>query len=87
FSGVFSVLVWMEMNKRRHLTVLVTGASGYVAAHIIKLLQEEGYKVRGTVRDVQNEAKVKVLKELCPDATHPLELVEADLLKEDPWKE
>ncbi|XP_055927795.1 uncharacterized protein LOC129959042 [Argiope bruennichi] len=68
-------------------TVLVTGASGYIAAHIIKLLLDEGYKVRGTVRDAQNEAKVKVLKELCPDATYPLELVEADLLKEDSWKE
>ncbi|KAH8657896.1 hypothetical protein BX600DRAFT_482486 [Xylariales sp. PMI_506] len=31
--------------------VLVTGATGYVAAHIIKQLLERGYKVRGTVRD------------------------------------
>ncbi|GIY35260.1 cinnamoyl-CoA reductase 1 [Caerostris darwini] len=68
-------------------TVLVTGASGYVAAHIVKLLLEEGYKVRGTVRDAKNEEKVKPLKELCPDATYPLELVEADLLKEETWKE
>lgn len=67
--------------------VLVTGASGYVAAHVIKILQEEGYKVRGTVRSLQNETKVKPLKELCPDARYPLELVEADLLKEDGWKE
>ena len=29
---------------------------------------------------------VKGLKELVPDAKHPLELVEADLLKEDSWK-
>lgn len=67
--------------------VLVTGASGYIAAHVIKLLQEEGYRVRGTVRDLQNEGKVKHLKDLCPDARYPLELVEADLLKEDTWKE
>lgn len=67
--------------------VLVTGASGFIAAHIIKLLQEEGYRVRGTVRSLQNEAKVKHLKDLCPDARYQLELVEADLLKEDTWKE
>ncbi|KFM60178.1 putative uncharacterized oxidoreductase, partial [Stegodyphus mimosarum] len=67
--------------------VLVTGASGYVAAHIVKLLQSEGYKVRGTVRSLQNEAKVKPLMNLCPDAQYPLDLVEADLLKEDTCKE
>ncbi|KAK3312253.1 hypothetical protein B0H66DRAFT_570320 [Apodospora peruviana] len=31
--------------------VLVTGATGFVAAHIIKAFLAHGYKVRGTVRD------------------------------------
>jgi len=31
-------------------TVLVTGANGYIAAHIIQQLLERGYHVRGTVR-------------------------------------
>lgn len=66
--------------------VLVTGASGYLAAHIVKVLQDEGYRVRGTVRNLQDETKVKPLKELCPNADHPLELVEADLLKEETWE-
>lgn len=52
----------------------------------MKLLQEEGWKVRGTVRDLSKEETVKGLKELVPDAKYPLELVEADLLKEDSWK-
>ncbi|KIY00479.1 uncharacterized protein Z520_04164 [Fonsecaea multimorphosa CBS 102226] len=30
--------------------ILVTGANGYIASHIIDLLLEEGYNVRGTVR-------------------------------------
>ncbi|OAP58308.1 hypothetical protein AYL99_07398 [Fonsecaea erecta] len=30
--------------------VLVTGANGYIASHIIDVLLEEGYNVRGTVR-------------------------------------
>jgi nucleoside-diphosphate-sugar epimerase len=66
--------------------VLVTGASGYIASFIIKLLQEQGWKVRGTVRNLSNEEGVKHLKELVPDAKHALEVVEADLLKEDTWK-
>lgn len=33
--------------------VLVTGAAGFIACHIIKMLLEKGYNVRGTVRDAQ----------------------------------
>jgi nucleoside-diphosphate-sugar epimerase len=32
--------------------ILVTGASGYVASHIIKILLENGHNVRGTVRSL-----------------------------------
>ena len=68
--------------------VLVTGASGYIATHIIQQLLTGGQvKVRGTVRSLKNEAKVKPLQDLVPDATYPLELVEADLLNEESWKE
>lgn len=64
----------------------MTGASGYIASYVIKLLQEEGWKVRGTVRSLSNEEVVSHLKELVPTAQYPLELVEADLLKPDSWK-
>ncbi|XP_070545374.1 uncharacterized protein [Ptychodera flava] len=66
--------------------VLVTGASGYVAAHVTQQLLRAGYRVRGTVRSLENKAKVEPLRNLCPDAKHQLELVEADLLKPDSWK-
>lgn len=66
--------------------VLVTGASGYIASYVTKLLQEEGWKVRGTVRNLENEETVKFLKNLVPEAKHPLELVQADLLQPDSWK-
>lgn len=66
--------------------VLVTGASGFIASHIIKQLQEQGYQVRGTVRSLQDEDKVKRLNELCPEAEHKLELVEADLTKPESWE-
>ena len=68
--------------------VLVTGASGFIATHVIKqLLQEGKYRVRGTVRDSKNEVKVRPLMELVPDAARPLELVDADLLNDESWKE
>ena len=66
--------------------VLVTGASGFAATHIVQQLQEEGYRVRGTVRSVMNEVKIKPLKDLCPMAQHPLELVEADLNDNAGWE-
>jgi nucleoside-diphosphate-sugar epimerase len=65
--------------------VLVTGASGFIAAHIIKLLQEEGYRVRGTVRSVKDEKKIAHLKKLVKNSKYPLELVEADLNNENSW--
>ena len=66
--------------------VLVTGASGYIATHCIKQLLEGGkYAVRGTVRSVQKEDKVRPLRELVASPAIPLELVEADLLKKETW--
>lgn len=78
----------MGLSKLSFLfaVVLVTGASGFIASHIIKLLQEQGYKVRGTVRSLQDEDKVKRLNELCPEAENKLEIVEADLTKPESWE-
>ena len=39
--------------------VLVTGASGFIATHLIKQLLEQGrYRVRGTVRNKKRQEKV-----------------------------
>lgn len=75
------------MAESKQGPVLVTGASGFIALHIIQLLQKQGYQVRGTVRSLKNEAKIKPLLNLCPDAKFPLELVEADLTKDEGWEE
>ena len=41
--------------------VLVTGASGFIATHLIKQLLERGQcHVRGTVRSLENEEKVSI---------------------------
>ncbi len=66
---------------------LVTGASGYIAGHVIKQLLERGeVRVRGTVRSLKNEKNEK-LRSLVPDAKYPLELVEGDLLNAESWIE
>lgn len=62
-------------------TVAVTGASGYIASHLIAQLLEEGYRVRGTVRSLKKTESFAHLKKL-PGAAERLELFEADLLAE-----
>ena len=59
--------------------VSVTGATGYIATHIVQQLLQPGYRVRGTVTSLKNEEKVKPLYKLCPEANDKLELVECDL--------
>ena len=54
---------------------LVTGANGFIALHIIDQLLRQGEYVRGTVRNLSDEARLASLKQL-----GPIELVEANLL-------
>ena len=67
--------------------VLVTGASGYIAAHVVWQLQRQGYRVRGTVRSLANAEKTQPLRQLVPDALYPLELFEANLETDAGWDE
>ncbi|ASQ90035.1 epimerase [Prosthecochloris sp. GSB1] len=62
--------------------VCVTGASGYIAAHIVRRLLEKGYSVRGTVRGPADSSRYAFLRKL-PGANERLELFEADLLDDD----
>lgn len=66
--------------------VLVTGISGFIASHVTAGLLEQGYAVRGTVR---NEAKgTRIVDTLTAKGinTSNLELIEADLGKDAGWK-
>lgn len=54
-------------------TVMVTGANGYLASHIVKKLLEKGYNVHACVRNASNEASVHHLRQL-PSAAERLRL-------------
>jgi len=64
-------------------TVAITGASGYLASHVVDVFVKNGYSVRGTVRDPSNKVKVGHLENLFPD----IKLYQADLLEEGSFKE
>ncbi|KAK0460571.1 D-lactaldehyde dehydrogenase [Desarmillaria tabescens] len=60
--------------------VLVSGASGYIAAWIVRTLLERGYTVRGTVRSL---AKGEHLKETFKSYGNKLEIVIVDDMSKD----
>ncbi|KAK4278648.1 hypothetical protein QN277_016469 [Acacia crassicarpa] len=71
----------MESNTGKGKVVCVTGASGYIASWIVKLLLLRGYTVKGTVRDPNDAMKVDHLLKL-DGAKERLQLIKANLLEE-----
>jgi len=65
--------------------VVVTGATGFVASHVIEQLFQRGYAVHGTVRDPSNEKKTAFLRELEEKYDAKLKLFKADLLEPNPF--
>ncbi|XP_026404220.1 cinnamoyl-CoA reductase 2-like isoform X2 [Papaver somniferum] len=57
--------------------VCVTGAGGFIASWIVKLLLSKGYMVHGTVRDPSDEKNAHLT--LLDNATENLQLFKADL--------
>ncbi|MDP6344805.1 MAG: aldehyde reductase [Alphaproteobacteria bacterium] len=64
--------------------VAVSGASGYIALHVIRELLQRGYPVRGTLRDLARGEQVKQALAAHVEPTG-LEFVAADLLADDGW--
>ncbi|PQQ19618.1 cinnamoyl-CoA reductase 1-like [Prunus yedoensis var. nudiflora] len=61
--------------------VCVTGASGYIASWLVKLLLQRGYTVKATVRDPNDPKKTEHLLSL-DGAKERLHLFKADLIEE-----
>lgn len=68
-------------------TVLVTGASGFIGMHCILQLLEQGYNVRGTVRNAAKSAYLPALFQKHAPQAQNLAFVEADLLQDAGWDE
>lgn len=69
-------------------TVLVTGASGFIAKHIVRHLLERGYRVRASVRSLARSGEVSaaVTRGLVePVAPERLAFVEIDLESDGGW--
>jgi dihydroflavonol-4-reductase len=65
--------------------VLVTGVGSYIGLHIVRLLLDSGYPVRGTVRDLRREGHLRAVLARHTSAGNRLELVAADLTKDAGW--
>ena len=68
-------------------TVLVTGASGYIAGWIVKYLLDEGHTVHATVRDPDRIASVGHLLGMAETSPGRLRLFRANLLEPDSFDE
>lgn len=62
--------------------VLVTGASGFIAKHVVRELLENDYQVKASVRSDKGRKQVEAL---FPDAG--IEFVTLDLTSDDGWKD
>ncbi|XP_054797783.1 cinnamoyl-CoA reductase CAD2-like isoform X1 [Prosopis cineraria] len=69
------------MSNNAGKVVCVTGASGYIASWLVKLLLLRGYTVKATVRDINDPKKLDHLLEL-EGAKERLQLCKANLLEE-----
>ena len=74
------------MNEDKEATtILVTGASGYIAMHCILQLLQQGYRVHGSLRSLAREEKLRDTFARHVSAGDRLDFVSADLLSDDGW--
>ena len=71
------------MNQEK---VLVTGASGYIALHCIGELLREGYRVKGSLRDLNRKDEVKKSLDAEFD-TSKLQFCKLNLLEDEGWED
>lgn len=67
--------------------VVVTGASGFIAKHVIAELLKRGYAVRGTLRSLDRAQSVRDAVQSQGADAHALTFVAADLLQDAGWDE
>lgn len=65
--------------------ICVTGANGYIGSHVVREFLARGYRVKATVRDIQDPSRTQHLQHL--SGSERLELASADVLKASGWEE
>lgn len=67
--------------------VLVTGATGFIAGHVILQLLDAGHEVRGTARSASSAAKLNATLSKYAGRPIAIELFAADLERDEGWTE
>jgi nucleoside-diphosphate-sugar epimerase len=65
--------------------ILVTGATGFVASHLILALVNRGYEVRGTARSAEKAARLNEMLSDFAGKPVEIELVSANLNSDEGW--
>ena len=75
--------------KSNGQTIFVTGVNGHIGNHIVGDLLAHGYNVKGSVRDLNDDAKTKhvIQHATVLGVENRLELVQGDILEADNWAE
>lgn len=76
------------MTSNKNTKVLVTGGTGFVSAHLISKLLQQGYFVKTTVRSLSRKSELEraITDTGITDLTS-LSFIEADLTKDENWSE
>lgn len=74
-------------DQTQPTTVLVTGATGYVAGWLVKALLKEGHTVHAAVRDPSNKEKVTHLDALAAEQPGEIRYFQGDLLEDGSYHE
>ncbi|HZK09094.1 MAG TPA: NAD-dependent epimerase/dehydratase family protein [Bacteroidales bacterium] len=74
-----------EINKKA--PAMVTGATGYVAGWIVKILLDKGFTVHAPIRNPNDKSKTKYLDALAASTPGTLRYFDADLLREGSYDE
>lgn len=85
FFRILKLISFWIGKKMSDKFFLVTGGSGYIAIHVINQLVRKGFRVRTTVRNINNVDKVDPIKKLNKFAKIPIDIVQADLLDAKCW--
>ena len=67
--------------------ILVTGATGFIASHLILQLLDRGYEVRGTARSTEKAGRLNEILSDSAGRKVEIEIVAADLGSDEGWGE